>query len=108
MALPQIMLNGRLTEDATAKEINGNWVLNYRVAANSRKQNEQGEWIDAATTYLDGSYWTKNASLLGYKKGDSVAIVGQLKQRSYETKEGEKRTVYEIDTDYMGIVAKKN
>lgn len=99
MSLPQVIVYGRLTEDPEVKDINSSKVLNYRVAANARKQNEQGEWVDAATTYLDGSYWGEYAASLQLKKGDAVVINGELKQRSYETKDGDKRTVYEISTD---------
>jgi single-strand DNA-binding protein len=107
MALPYVIVNGRLTEDPIVKEINGDNVLNYRVAANQRKQNEQGEWVDANTTYLDGSLWGKGATNASLKKGDTVIITGELKQRSYETKEGEKRTVYEIATESIGQAVKK-
>jgi single-strand DNA-binding protein len=107
MALPYIVVNGRLTEDPIVKEINGDTVLNYRIAANSRKRNEEGEWVDAATTYLDGSLWGKGATNAKFKKGDTVIITGELRQRSYETKEGEKRTVYEIATESIGEAVKK-
>lgn len=107
MALPYIVVNGRLTDDPVVKEINGDTVLNYRVAANQRRQNEQGEWVDANTTYLDGSLWGKGATNSSLKKGDTVIIVGELKQRSYETKEGDKRTVYEIATESIGSAVKK-
>ncbi len=96
MALPYIIVNGRLTEDPVVKEINGETVLNYRVASNLRKQNESGEWVDVSTTYLDGSIWGGAVANATFKKGDSVIITGTLKQRSYENDKGEKRTVYEI------------
>lgn len=107
MALPYIVVNGRLTEDPTVKEINGDTVLNYRVASNQRRKNEQNEWVDVNTTYLDGSMWGKGATNSSLKKGDLVIIVGELKQRSYETKEGDKRTVYEIATESIGEAIKK-
>lgn len=109
MALPFIVVNGRLTEDVQVKQINNDTVLNYRVAANSRRKDEAtGEWVDAASTYLDGSIWGKAAeNAKSFKKGDAVIITGELKQRSYETKEGEKRTVYEIATDTIGLAVKR-
>lgn len=108
MALPYIIVNGRLTEDPVVKEINGETVLNYRVASNLRKQNESGEWVDVSTTYLDGSIWGKAAeNAKSFKKGDSVIITGELKQRSYENNEGQKRTVYEIATDTIGLAVKR-
>jgi len=96
MALPYIIVNGRLTEDPVVKEVNGETVLNYRVASNLRKQNDSGEWVDVSTTYLDGSIWGPAVSNATFKKGDSVIITGTLKQRSYENDKGEKRTVSKL------------
>ncbi len=109
MALPFIVVNGRLTEDVQVKQVNNDTVMNYRIAANQRKKDEAtGEWVDANTTYLDGSIWGKAAeNAKSFKKGDSVIITGELKQRSYETNEGQKRTVYEIATDTIGLAVKR-
>lgn len=108
MALPYIIVNGRLTDDVQVKQVNNDTVLNYRVAANHRKKDDNGDWVDASTTYLDGSIWGKAAdNARNFKKGDNVIITGELKQRSYETNEGQKRTVYEIATDTIGIAVKR-
>ena len=109
MALPYVILNGHLTEDVELKPVNDTHVLNYQVAANSRKQNEQGEWVNASVTYLRGSVWGKAAENAKYlKKGDAVIITGELKQNSYEAKDGTKKTTYEIATENIGLTVKKN
>jgi single-strand DNA-binding protein len=109
MALPYIIINGHLTEDVESKPVNDTTVLNYQVASNSRKQNEQGEWVNASVTYLRGSVWGKAAeNAKDLKKGDAVMITGELKQNSYEAKDGTKKTTYEIVTENIGLTVKKN
>lgn len=109
MALPYVIINGHLTEDVEIKPVNDTTVLNYQVASNARKQNEKGEWVNASVTYLRGSVWGKAAeNARDLKKGDAVMITGELKQNSYEAKDGTKKTTYEIVTDNIGLTVKKS
>jgi len=80
-------------------------VANFRIASTPRTFDKQsGEWRDGDTLFLGCSVWRQAAENVAESltKGMRVIIQGRLKQRQYETKEGEKRTVYEIDVDEVG------
>ena len=84
----------------------GQAVANLNIAVNQRRKNPQTqEWEDAGTDFYGVAVWQKQgaenvAQSLG--KGMEVIVTGRLKSRSYETKEGEKRTVWEIEADHVG------
>lgn len=63
-----------------------------------------GEWKDGEALFLRGQIWRQAAENLAESltKGSRVILTGTLKQRSYETREGEKRTVIEVDIDEIG------
>ena len=101
MALPRITIVGNLTADPELRYTqSGKPVVNLRVAANDRRKNDQGEWVDGSSTFLDVTVW-RNAEAVARKlnRGSKVLILGELKQREYETKTGEKRTAYEVAAD---------
>jgi single-strand DNA-binding protein len=111
MALPTISLQGNLTGDPELRTTaSGKYVVSLRVACNDRKKDQTtGEWVDGDTLYLDVVSW-KNAEAINNTlgRGAKVLIVGTLKQREYETKDGQKRTVYEVNADHVAqIVADK-
>lgn len=105
MSLPTMTLVGNLTKDPELKFTqSGSALLKLSVACNDRKKDDNGNWSDGDTTYLDVSAWrtlAENAaeSLL---KGDTVIVVGRFKSRSYEATDGSKRTVYEVDAQHIG------
>jgi single-strand DNA-binding protein len=68
------------------------------------RDNATGEWKDGETVWLSGTVWRQYAENVAesLSKGTRVIVIGRLKQRSYETREGEKRTVYEVDIDDIG------
>ena len=74
--------------------------------AASRRVYDQatGKWQDGDTLFLRCSAWRELAdhAAESLTKGMRVIVTGRLKQRSYETAEGEKRTVYEVDADDVG------
>jgi single-strand DNA-binding protein len=83
----------------------GDAVGNIRIVDNKRKKNEQtGQWEDASATFLTCTGWRQMAERMveDLKQGDLLNISGELVQRNYETKEGEKRTVYEIQLASVG------
>lgn len=84
----------------------GQAVANLNVAVNHRRLNKQtNEWEDAGTDFYSVSVWQKQGAenVAGsLDKGMEVIVAGRLKSRSYETKEGEKRTVWEIEADHIG------
>ena len=80
-------------------------VANFRVASTPRyKDNATGEWKDGDTLFLTCHAWRQLAEHIteSLEQGMRVIVTGRLRQRSYETKEGEKRTVYELEADEAG------
>ena len=84
----------------------GTAVANLNIAVNHRRKNPQTqEWEDAGTDFYGVAVWQKQGAenVAGsLDKGMEVIVTGRLKSRSYETKEGEKRTVVELDVDEVG------
>lgn len=103
----QINIVGNLVDDPELRFTpNGAAVANFRVASSSRVFDKQAnEWRDGDTLFLRCNVWRQYAENLaesGLTKGQRVIVQGRLKQRSYENKDGEKRTVYEVDVDEVG------
>jgi single-strand DNA-binding protein len=106
MSTAHIVVTGNLTEDPELKTTPGGQnVCNPSVACTPRKFNKQtNEFEDGETLFLRGSCWGAQAERVvdELRKGMRVQVSGQLKARSYTTKDGEKRTVIEIDIDEIG------
>lgn len=84
---------------------NGAAVCNVRVASTPRSYNKDtNQWEDGESTFLSGSVWREQAENVANSlaKGQRVIVNGFLKQRNYETPEGEKRSVYEIEIEDIG------
>lgn len=80
-------------------------VSNFRIASTPRTFDKQaGEWRDGETLFLTCNVWRQAAENVAESlgKGMRVIVSGRLKQRSFETREGEKRTVFEVDVDEVG------
>lgn len=101
-----ITLVGNLVDDPDLRFTpSGAAVANFRVASTPRFLDRQsGEWKDGESLFLTCSVWRQAAENVAesLQKGMRVIVQGRLKQRSYETREGEKRTVFEIDVDEVG------
>jgi phosphonate transport system substrate-binding protein len=82
-------------------------VANLRVAVTQRIQ-QDGEWRDGDTSFLRVNVWRGQAEHLAdsLSKGDRVMVTGRLRQRSWETPEGDKRSVTEIEADEVGASLK--
>ena len=83
----------------------GSAVANFTIASTPRTFDRQSnEWKDGETLFLRGSVWRESAENVAetLTKGTRVIAQGRLKSRSYETKEGEKRTVMELECDEIG------
>jgi single-strand DNA-binding protein len=83
----------------------GQPVATFRVASTPRFMDRQtNEWKDGDSLFLTCNVWRQAAENVAesLQRGMRVIVSGRLKQRSYETKEGEKRTVYEIEVDDIG------
>jgi single-strand DNA-binding protein len=80
-------------------------VAQFRVASTPRiRDNQTGEWKDGDSLFLTCNVWRQMAENVAesLQRGMRVIVSGRLRQRSYETKEGEKRTVYEVEVDDIG------
>jgi single-strand DNA-binding protein len=101
-----ITVVGNLTDDPELRFTpSGAAVANFTVASTPRFLDKQtNEWKDGDALFLRCSIWRQAAENVAesLQRGMRVIVTGRLKQRSYETKEGEKRTVYEIEVDEVG------
>src|SRR6058998_1140551 len=97
---------GNLTDDPELRFTpSGAAVANFTVASTPRFLDKQtNEWKDGDALFLRCSIWRQAAENVAesLQRGARVIVQGRLKQRSYETKEGEKRTVYEVEVDEVG------
>lgn len=100
MALAQITVNnGTIVADPELRyTANGKAALNLRVATNKRRKNEQtGEWENSKSHFATFKAFDGLAENIAaaFSKGDKVNVIGELEQRQFETKEGQKRSVDE-------------
>jgi single-strand DNA-binding protein len=80
-------------------------VAKFTVASTPRYLDKTtNEWKDGDSLFLQCQIWRQSAENVAESltKGMRVIVSGRLKQRSYETKEGEKRTVFEVEVDEVG------
>ena len=101
-----LTITGNLTADPDLRFTGtGTAVAAFTVAASRRVYDQaSGQWKDGDTLFLRCSAWRELADHAAetLTKGTRVIVTGRLKQRSYETPEGDKRTVYELDADDIG------
>ena len=101
-----ITVVGNLTNDPELRFTpSGSAVANFTIASTPRTFDRQSnEWKDGETLFLRASVWREAAENVAESltKGMRVIVSGRLKSRSYETKEGEKRTVIELEVDEIG------
>jgi single-strand DNA-binding protein len=101
-----ITVVGNLTGDPELRFTpSGAAVANFTIASTPRNFDKQSnEWKDGDTLFLSCSIWRQAAENVAesLQKGMRVVAQGRLKQRSYETREGEKRTVVELEVDEIG------
>lgn len=101
-----ITVVGNLTADPELRFTqSGAAVANFTIASTPRIFDRQsGEWKDGEALFLRCSIWRQAAENVAetLTRGARVIAQGRLKQRSFETREGEKRTVVELDVDEIG------
>ncbi|MEC9051075.1 MAG: single-stranded DNA-binding protein [Actinomycetota bacterium] len=101
-----ITVVGNLVDDPELRFTpSGAAVANFRIASTPRNFNRQtNEWEDGEALFLSCSIWRQAAENVAESltKGMRVVVQGRLKSRSYETREGEKRTVMELDVEEVG------
>jgi single-strand DNA-binding protein len=101
-----ITVVGNLTDDPELRFTpSGAAVAKFRIASTPRTMDRQsGEWKDGEPLFLACNIWRDAAEHVAesLQRGARVIVQGRLRQRSYETREGEKRTVYELEVDEIG------
>ncbi len=101
-----ITLVGNLVDDPELRFTpSGAAVAKFRLASTPRTYDKQtGEWKDGESLFLSCNVWRQAAENVAESltRGMRVIVQGRLKQRSYETREGEKRTVFEVEVDEVG------
>ncbi|PPB48619.1 single-stranded DNA-binding protein [Arthrobacter pityocampae] len=101
-----ITVIGNLTNDPELRFTpSGSAVANFTIASTPRTFDRQSnDWKDGETLFLRASVWREAAENVAetLTKGTRVVAQGRLKSRSYDTKEGEKRTVMELEVDEIG------
>lgn len=101
-----VTLIGNLTADPELRFTStGTAVANFTVATTPRTYDRaSGEWRDAEPLFMRCALWRAPAERLAesLRRGDRVIVVGRLRQRNFETREGERRTVIECDATEVG------
>ena len=101
-----ITVVGNLVADPELRFIpSGVAVANFRIASTPRTFNrETNQWEDGEALFLTCNCWRQMAENVAESltKGMRVVVTGKLRQRSYQTKEGENRTVFEVEVDEVG------
>ena len=101
-----ITIIGNLVDDPDLRFTpSGAAVANFRIASTPRTFDRQtNEWKDGETLFMTCAVWRQAAENVAesLQRGMRVIVSGRLKARSFETREGEKRTVFEIDVDEVG------
>lgn len=99
-------VTGNLTADPELRFTpSGAAVANFTVASTPRSfDRESGKWVDGEPFFLRCTIWRQAAENLAesLRRGDRVIVTGRLRQRSFETREGDKRTVVELDAYEVG------
>jgi single-strand DNA-binding protein len=102
----QVTIVGNLTDDPELRYTpNGAAVVNFTVAVSRRVKDEAtNQWKDAETSFLRCNAWRSMAENVAESltRGSRVVVVGRIRQRTWETPEGDKRSAVEIEADEVG------
>lgn len=104
--LPEITVAGTLTADPDLRfTATGAAVANFTVAANDRRYDPAtGQWTDKGATFLRCSIWRQAAENVAESltKGTRVLLTGVLRQREWDTPDGDKRYAFDVDVTEIG------
>ena len=104
MATNSVVLIGNLVDDPELRFTpSGVPMAKIRFAVNRRYQGRDGEWQED-TSFFTGTVWREQAESVAesLQKGTRVIVTGRLEQRSWETQDGDKRSVVEVQVDEIG------
>lgn len=107
MPLNTATITGNLTNDPELRfTTGGTSVVNFTVASTDRVYDRStGEWKDGPTLFMNCFAWKNSGAeniAESLTKGAAVMVIGKLRQRSYTTKDGEKRSVIELEVEEIG------
>jgi single-strand DNA-binding protein len=108
-SLNKVIITGYLTQDPEVRYIqSGAAVANVRIGSTRRFRDQAGEWRDD-TCFVNVVAWRELAERCGdaLKKGSAVLVEGRLQSRSWETEDGQKRSVIEINADRIQFLDKR-
>ncbi|MFY9586098.1 MAG: single-stranded DNA-binding protein [Actinomycetota bacterium] len=100
-----VVVVGNLTDDPELRFTpQGVAVANFRLAVSRRVKDEGGQWKDGETSFFRISCWRQLAENVAESltRGSRTMVAGRLRMRQWETQEGEKRSVVEIEADEVG------
>ena len=111
MTISKTTITGNLVADPELRYTkSGTPVVSLRIASTPRRYDKQaGQFVDGEALFIDCNIWRQAAenAASSLNKGDSVIVTGNLRQRSFETREGQKRDVVEIEVDDFGPSLKR-
>lgn len=105
MAIATCTIVGNMTRDPELKfTASGVAMATFGVAVNARKRDDAGNWIDGDPSFYDVTCWRNLAENVceSLTKGTTIIVVGKLRQRSWETDDGSKRSKVEINAEHVG------
>lgn len=105
MALPTISGTARLTDDVELRfAASGMAIAKVRLAFNSRKKDDAGNWVDDSVFFINGTLFKQAAenAAEAFQRGQEVVVTGRLKTDQWESKEGEKRSAPSLLIDSIG------
>jgi single-strand DNA-binding protein len=106
----RVIITGNLTKDPELRSLNsGTSVCKLRVAVNSRRKDQSGEWVDKPN-YFDVTVWgAQGENCATYlSKGRPVAVDGRLEWREWEASDGSKRQSVEIIADSVQFLGSRD
>lgn len=107
--MADITIQGNTTADPELRFTpNGGAVLNFNLAENHRKKDQQGTWQDDGTTFYRVAVWGKQAETLAdhLGKGQRVLVSGRFRGGEFTSKQGEQVRTYEVTANHVGVVPK--
>lgn len=105
----RVVLIGNVTRDPEIRYLaSGMAVTDVGLAVNDRRKNATGEWIEE-TSFIDVTIWGRTAEVAGeyLSKGSPVFIEGRLKQDSWETQDGQKRSKLKVVCEKMQLIGSR-
>ncbi len=105
----RVVLTGRLTRDVELRTIpSGTSVAQFGMAVNRRRKNDAGEWVEEANFFNIVVWGRQGENCANYiHKGSPVAVEGRLQSRSWETEDGQKRSVVEVVADNVQFLGSR-